>query len=521
MKQLKLLMVTFLGLFISIYYWFAVNRILRKAGDLVTNSEATQTSTQSSRLGKLDVNFFTKPPYQLNYGKHDLLGKFTVVAFNTENWIFNGNLLQYATIMSQTLQGLVEIEAMVETVNGLNLLKDNKFLKCLVILNEQASVLKDVIGVVKSKAFNVKCNLNATEYADVFNNKITVSVIDIREFKPRKKWLTLYGKKAFYVERKAKKKPSLINCALYNSTRNITKDLYERLSAWVAINRELGLHKLQVYSFDTESEYAKKLKKVYPGYFEFIGYETNITRLCSAHVSMNRKKCVENYQGFFESMNHAEFALNGCYLNSKYKFKYMSFYGFDRFIFPRNKTLEYEQQFSKLLDKEFVDNDCTQVYQNHLDRKEPKKSNHKITQFILDLEKQHGENITRFHIRNALFFTDRPKKSSASKRFLNIEYFSDCVYTKHLANRPLNTFGKFVAEKAHMKSSEQILNLDLIENVPREDFLVAYQSSNIVEVDVNFGLVNIYSEKDDLIANKSNEWLVDIEYLYFLLGLFY
>jgi hypothetical protein len=127
---------------------------------------------------------FTKPTHRLEYGTHELLGKFEVIAFtnkNNDNWIFNGNVLQYAMVLSRNeMQNVTEIEAMIESAGSLDLAKDQKYLKCLIVLNSHESVLKEVTSLVKTVTFNANCELSIAEYAKVFNNKIIVSVLDTR-----------------------------------------------------------------------------------------------------------------------------------------------------------------------------------------------------------------------------------------------------------------------------------------------------------------------------------------------------
>jgi hypothetical protein len=259
--------------------------------------------------------------------------KYTFETFVATNWIFNGNIMQYGTIMSLREDGLVEIEAIIYSID-LNLIINMEFVKCLVKLNDKTIVLREVVDFVEFRTLNVKCLLSAEDYSKVEDVKrVVVSVVDIREYTPKAYALSLYGKVPNFFNRQLGREKAYMNCAC--TIWKMSANSVENILAYARINLAIGVKRLQFYATDFKNPYFNELKDKHSNVVEVYGYELDIKVICSAHRSLNLDYCMQRYGELFKhtdqvsQMKHEGFIKNFCFLKIGF-----SYFPCPCFIFP-------------------------------------------------------------------------------------------------------------------------------------------------------------------------------------------
>jgi hypothetical protein len=250
-------------------------------------------------------------------------------------WIVNEELLQYGTIVSVDEQNRLEVESMAMSPSG-NLDQEAQFLRCLIQINSQQTLVLNVTEVKKLWVHHIKCRVSLDQHLAIENRTILVSIMDSRSRK-----LTFMAKRAEFFNRTRPKERAFMNCAC--AVRHLTRRVFEDVLVWARMNLAIGVKKLEIYSTDYQSGYLKEIESKFAEFVHTFEYETNSTLICMNSNVADLQSCSAKLAGLFHSrIIHQVTAMNNCFLNAKYKYLYMSNYDIDEFILPRSLNM-YEQ----------------------------------------------------------------------------------------------------------------------------------------------------------------------------------
>jgi hypothetical protein len=240
---------------------------------------------------------------------NDILGDFTVQTLDSDGWIINESILQYATILSIRTDHQVEIEAMLwlYSTSKKNGRINTNSLKCAVVLNEHTgeTVLTDVFELnLRSHSYHfsseniihfAKCMIDADQYKRVVDNKVIVSVIDLTEFQNGN--IVLSGKQPLFFDRNLPREKSVLICAC--AMPNLKDDTYEHTITWAKINRLINVRS-QIYTSDVTNNNMKRLKQEHSGLIDVFDYDLDLFVLCNRHMSGARfDDCMNMHNSLF------------------------------------------------------------------------------------------------------------------------------------------------------------------------------------------------------------------------------
>lgn len=376
--------------------------------------------------------------------KNNRIGTYDENNFPINNWLVNGIVTQYSSIISLTkyknlvIETLALIDIEMEEEESLE-----KNLKCLVKLDNSINILdNDKLIKIRldrtkynvSKMWKVRCVLNETSHNYKFEN-LFVSVIDIRNFANiyNKVHLILFHKPEFFNRLYAKKK-SIANCV--HMVNNLDQHKLQKLNNWLKIQKEIGFNKIKLYFHLVPKNITEKLLNDHKDFIQIVEHKTNFSHVCQWHFRKYKEQpwsrdynetyayCRKSFRKYFEvddyfiKNTHERVCTNDCLMNFKYAYEYVSNYDFDEFIFPRN----FKKNYHLSLDSG-AGQSCNNIYKS-VQKNAPKEYN--IYKYVKRLTKLYGNNVAYFLFENVLFFNDfeliKEKISEVDGLFKQVDY---------------------------------------------------------------------------------------------------
>jgi hypothetical protein len=333
-----------------------------------------------------------------NYTQETLyfLGKnVTMVKLEDDgHWIFNRNVLHHGTIMSLRTDKVVEIEVMLRFALGDY--ANKRTLKCLIKINEELFILRNVHQMKQFDSLHVFCLITEEEYAEVTDNRVvTVGVFDTRDYNASESNI-IFGKIPEFFDRNVPKEKAFMVCAC--ASEYISDTFFEQIIMWAKINRLIGSKKRQVYTTDIHSLNFKRLKENYSELVEMHGYNQETRALCVKHNFTEVQRCFNKYRGFFEyrmfGMNwpHQTIRMNDCFLKAKYKYQFVSNLDLDEIVFPRRFSIkQYSVDVTSQLDAPY--GDCLRIFEAYISTLDDQNS---FYNYMMKLEKIYGSSVASF-----------------------------------------------------------------------------------------------------------------------------
>lgn len=369
--------------------------------------------------------------------------------FPTKEWIVNGIVTQYSSLISLNESNHLEIESLVfVNINRKDENLLNETLQCLIKKDDVYMVLNQTelhgIRIMPTKyglrrLWRVRCVLNETEHNFNLEN-FYVSIIDSRDHPKlvEKFNLFLFHKPEFF-SRIVPKIKSVANCV--HMINNLDEHKLQKLLNWIKIQKEIGLHKIKLYFHLVPREIIDKVLKQNENFIEIVNHKTNFSDVCKWQIKKleenpnsedyNRtyKYCAESFKKFFDLQDlyvknsHERVCSNDCYSNFKYVYEYVGNYDFDEFIFPRNFSKNYFLNLT--LNSKAKCRSVREVAQKQ------SQINYDLYSYIKKLQNVYGKNIAYFQFENVLLLNEYPK---IVKRILEIDQNLSWIISSNTTN---------------------------------------------------------------------------------------
>jgi hypothetical protein len=512
------------------------NTLREESSEIITPREETTTQSTTTKQKEEAVTV----TQVLN---HQLLGNFTFQTLDGDFWLLNGNVLQLGTVMSLREDNQTEIEAMISSI-GINLGAIINFIKFIIKLNKETVIVKNV-----TLTFVASCLLTNEESLKIVDNKVTVALIDIREYESKKNGSRIFGRTPEFFNRHVPKEKAVLICAC--SVRDIKDHVYEHIVTWARINKLFGVRRVQVYSVDNKSPGYHRLKNNHSDLLDIFGYVQNAIELCELHNMTNFTSCVEKYGGFFfrggVNFHHEDLLMKYCYIRAKYKYQYVSNLDHDELIMPRRFSIYHHETIARNLSNK---TSCEDVYKNQTN------ANSNIYEYFANLQKQYGKRVSTFRFNNFIYMTQTnqifedifrnptstnytfkdmrlrsPINSKNDMIYFNslkmIKNLTDCLDRKYLDQKLAGPNRKYanVMAKFMKFNSKCVFNTDFVDSIKAHNPDSVKANTNEVTIPVEQGVLNHYRDHDYgyaggegnfFPAESIRDWIVDLEFFSFL-----
>jgi hypothetical protein len=380
----------------------------------------------SKQITRLDDS-----PRSSRSAKNIITHNYDVVESEPNEWIFNGNVLQYSTVAPINPIKQYEIEAIIISKEGnFDMVS---FLECFLHINSTQSIKKlvmynvNVIAKRLFEIFKVKCVIENSDYLAI-NGQISVSVVDSRIYNEKQqsslknstKQQTLFAHRVkLHPAGKAKEK-SIVNCV--HMLRNVDEPRFLRILNWIEINKAFGMAKIKFYTIDSENPYLSKIKSKYRKLVEVHYYKMKIEHICVSMIKRGITNCVENYGYFFDEQffnYHERIATNACYMTARLTYEFFTNLDIDELIFPRSMATDYHETI------ECSTPDCKQEC-----AEPPRNKNetaYSLYNYTMQLVQTHGPKVAYFQFSHFLFLNEfdyffQQMSKSLSGKLASLEY---------------------------------------------------------------------------------------------------
>ena len=491
----------------------------------------------------------------------------SLAAFKTNNWVFNENMMQYATVMSlEKKRKQLDIELIALSLNKIGP-EEKAFIRCIIKLNKHLTVLKIATEVTQLKYYlKIKCALSKNEYKKIDNSLMVVSIVDIRDYQISKN-LTINGQKPNYYDSKSSKKlKSAINCVVVLNQLTDPDDF----SSWIKIILKTGIQKINLYYVRNliHINLVSQLRYKYSDMVKVNRYEMNVTAICTRMLISDIQSCRKKYRHMFKRDKnsikmHESIILNECMLNSKFAYRFLTNFNINEFVIPRFHKTFYHELVAEANIKKPNEN-CTKYFDEYKLVLKAQSYKCNIENYLEQLIKLYGQNIALFTFGKALFlpqfnsifedalsnFSSKTEYSFKQKlkakisndntlaTYLNstlkaAKVVSRCLTQEYLAKNKSKTFhpnSRYLNSICHfnrinLKSvifkTEHVDYIDIdIENqhlitegqrtqeiIPRHGFISQF---------VDYHQYKFTTIEENLFVDSFQNWVVDLEYFYFL-----
>jgi hypothetical protein len=282
----------------------------RQAISVTNESPPPPLAETRSIQNKIDTNEIATPKQEET---HD----YSAVVFETHNWVFNKDVMQFSAYAQINSNKQVEIRSVL-TFRG----AADRNCICIASDDNKKFSKKPIESMTNlNYAFKdlyvVKCVFEASEFSNASN--IFVSVVRETEFSNTiADTATLFAHRPKFYELKAKEL-GVTNCV--HTLRTIDSTRYKDVLNWLEINIALGVSSMTFYFMDQDDSVLNKILAHHPNFVEVIRYRISTQLACSKLEPHGLKDCAQLYGFIFhESMFnfHERLCTNDCKLNIIY-----------------------------------------------------------------------------------------------------------------------------------------------------------------------------------------------------------
>lgn len=281
---------------------------------------------------------------------------FSIVKINPLKWIFNGNVMQYSSVLwknKANLQFGVFLAMDIES-------KDE--LLCLILIEnhliiEEITILEPVIMVTRArftdKQWIAKCPLRNYALASTLND-VYIAVVEkrrIERFSPYKNETVndrlVYFNIAEVIEQKNKASKSIILCG--ELLRDVDQNRFEKFFGWIYMHKSMGYSKAKIAYVDMNSSYLDHLKQHFGEFIEMVHLPCTLERICSYLNGTDFTNCLDYYKevfpitcegkyGYEGTDYHKEVFYMNCIMTSK-NYEFLSNFDMDEFVLPHSRPI--------------------------------------------------------------------------------------------------------------------------------------------------------------------------------------
>lgn len=445
-------------------------------------------------------------------GRVDQDGEFNlptnkVRVYNDSEWILNGNVLQYSSIVIVN-GSILEIDSLVVITESDISHKD---LMCLVY---QPSTSKDrsmVYSIDSSESirlydsmFNVKC---ATNEIDWINGQLSVAIVSTKSTRSSK---TLFTQIARVFEKGRPKLKSVYLCSILNDEPS-----YYELSQWILLNKYLGIGQIKLTATSIsqfETGLVNKLLKQNKGYLQARLIKQDVNEFCALFDSTN---CVEQFGKMFTDSFHLQVVIyNECLLIARNNYEYMANYDpGSELIFPRRFRTDYPQLALNHLRVNYT-TDCNSFYKDHQTELMRTNTEHdSMYEYVQRLIKVQNVDDTKL---GYFYFKRFQMSDSAFESISLLRNLSTClVEVNKLPTRIESKWTHLFLVDTNQPIGKSLFKTDSVLSITRHNAFLLKPGKEKIAVRTEFGHVGLFS--DDF-NEKGHE--LDLELLYYLVKLF-
>ena len=372
--------------------------------------ESELTSTQTMNLPQV---------FQLN--------RLNYTFYTSHDWVFNFNISQYSTLVSQHKNNsiLFETTVFVDHIelgpNASDFLNQNLMcfilignrklarirpLKTLIILSRFLRIscqiehdrkisLTDTtllgFAVLDMKYFKFYQYLNENKIVSV--NRVATLILCYIKYNFLNVIQVLHLQKPIYVDRSILRRKAVAHCV--HMLRHLNEKRFAHLIDWIRIQKSIGIAQIKIYLIEWNEELDRTVQAKFKDLVQVIDYKIDLTSICKLEI--NNKNFYKNsqlYQQLYAnceaafnkhfnmaidivSNKHEQFQSNDCLLKFKYDYEFVSNYDIDEVIFPRRFD------WPRLMEQHLNNESCEQNINKFITKFEA--SSYNIYDFVTDL----------------------------------------------------------------------------------------------------------------------------------------